>query len=103
MLFRRRAACQTCHPASYADDIDKWKGDISAALRQAKKALENTQRSLSVKESDDPKIRRAMDNIRHNILFVENSTAIHNRDYAILILEKAARDLSGITKNTTQR
>ena len=98
-----RAACQSCHPDSYALKVDEWKTDIAAALKKAKQLLRETEQSLSVKVYGDAGIRRTIDNVRHNILFVENSTAIHNRDYAVMILEKAARDLTALTENTRQR
>lgn len=98
-----KAACQSCHSKSYAPMVDQWKRDISSALSDAKRALEKTERALSVESFEDAKIRRTMDNVRHNILFVENSTPIHNRDYAVKILEEAVKNLADITKQTRQR
>lgn len=95
-----RAACQVCHNESYAEMIDQWKRDISAALLKAERALDATERELTVELSENPDIRRTMDSIRYNILFVKNSTPVHNRDYAVLILGKAVRDLSEITEKT---
>ena len=54
----------------------------------------------STESYGDPYIRRTLDNSRHNILFVRNSAPIHNRDYAVQVLEKAARDLSSLSEKT---
>lgn len=102
-LVAVRAACLTCHPESYAGMIGRWEKDIADALKLAEVTYRSTERALSVKSYDDPKIPRIMDNIHHNILFVKSSTPIHNRDYALRILEKAVEDMRGITGNTTQR
>jgi len=98
-----QAACQSCHPKGYADKIKQWKQEISAALVVAEKALQSTENRLSVESYGDTKTRRTMENARHNILFIRNSAPIHNPEYAILVLEKAVRDLSGLTENTRQR
>ena len=98
-----RAACQVCHIESYAEMVDQWKNDISAALLSAERALDETENELTARSFEDPDILRVMDNIRHNIFFVKNSSPIHNREYAVLILEKAVRDLSEITEKSRQR
>jgi len=98
-----QAACQSCHPNSYGDKVVQWDREISAALSRAEEALQTAESRLSVESYSDTNIRRAMKNIRHNILFVRNSAPIHNRDYAVQILEQAVRDLSSLTENTRQR
>ena len=40
---------------------------------------------------------------RHNILFVQASSPIHNRDYAVSILEKTVVDLDRFLTTDTQR
>jgi len=98
-----QAACQSCHPNIYSEKIGQWKLEISSALLRAEKALQLTESKLSAQSYGETDIRRTMENIRHNILFVRNSAPIHNRDYAVQILEKAVRDLSSLTENTRQR
>ncbi len=98
-----QAACRSCHPDSYADKVGQWDREISGALLRAERALKTAESRLSVESYDDTNVRRAMENIRHNILFVRNSAPIHNRDYAVQILEKAVRDLSSLTEETRQR
>ena len=98
-----QAACRSCHPDSYADKVGQWNREISGALLRAERALKTAESRLSVESYDDTNVRRAMENIRHNILFVRNSAPIHNRDYAVQILEKAVRDLSSLTEETRQR
>jgi nitrate/TMAO reductase-like tetraheme cytochrome c subunit len=98
-----QAACQSCHPSIYAEKVGQWKREISAALLQAEKVLEFTESRLTVESYGETDTRRTMENIRHNILFVRNSAPIHNRDYAVQVLEKAVRDLSSLTENTRQR
>jgi len=95
-----QAACRSCHPEGYASRVEQWSQEITAALAQAENALRSTERKLTVESLKDANIRRAMENIRHNILFVRSSTPIHNKDYAVQILEKAIQDLAGITEKT---
>ena len=95
-----QAACQSCHPKSYTDNIGQWKQEISTALLRAEKALQTTENKLSVESYGDTDTRRTMENVRHNILFIRSSAPIHNPDYAVQVLEKAVRDLSSLTKNT---
>ena len=95
-----QAACQSCHPKSYTDNIGQWKQEISTALLRAEKALQTAENKLSVESYGDTDTRRTMENIRHNILFIRSSAPIHNPDYAVQVLQKAVLDLSSLTKNT---
>jgi len=98
-----QAACQICHLPGYADRIDQWDREIAAALQKAQRALQAADSGLDATSYADPDIRRAMENARYNILFVRSSAPIHNRDYAVQILEKTVRDLSSLTEKTRQR
>lgn len=98
-----RAACQSCHPDSYALKVDEWKNDIAAALKNAKQLLRETERGLGAKAGDDAWVLRTLDNTRRNLLFVESSTALHNRDYAMRILDKAVLDLKDVAEKSRQR
>lgn len=98
-----QAACQSCHPGSYSEKVEQWKKEIAVVLSRAERQLDITESRLTVESYEDARIRSLMENIRYNILFVKNSTPVHNRDYAIQVLEKAIRDLSDITEKTKQR
>ncbi len=102
-MIAAQAACQSCHPDVYTEKIGQWKREIASALLQAEKALQTTESRLGVESYGEKDTLRTMENVRHNILFVRNSAPIHNRDYAVQILEKAVRDLSSLTENTRQR
>jgi hypothetical protein len=95
-----QAACQSCHPESYANKVEQWKRDISVVLLRAERALQTAENRLSVESYGNTETRRTMENVRHNILFIRNSAPIHNPDYAVQVLEKAIRDLSSLTENT---
>jgi len=98
-----RAACQICHPDSYGEKVDQWDQEVTSALRKAEKALQTAESGLDVQSYSDTNTRRTMENARYNILFVRNSIPLHNRDYAVKILEKAVRDLTGLTEESRQR
>jgi len=102
-LIAARAACQSCHNDSYGEKVEQWKQEIASALRKAERALTAADNRLSVGSYGDPNTRRIMENARYNILFVRSSTPIHNRDYALKILEKTVRDLSVLPEENTQR
>lgn len=98
-----KAACRSCHPESYTDRVRQWNRDISSALLRAEKSLQDAEERLSTGSYENTHVRRTLESARHNILFVKNSAPIHNRDYAVQILEKAARDLSSLSEETRQR
>lgn len=98
-----KEACRACHPAGYAQKVVQWERDISSALQAAERKLRAAGEKPGDGPEGDPRSRRILENTRYNILFVKNSAPIHNRDYAVQILEKAAQDLSGLIEQPEQR
>ena len=96
------AACRSCHEEGYSGRVTQWKNDLSRALASAEGTLARVEKALSVQAYQEPAIRRTMEDVRHNILFIRYSAPIHNPDYAIQVLDKAVRDLTLLLERTRQ-
>ena len=104
-MYRAHVGCNGCHI------IRSSEGGMGAAykdmnlvavraLAAAERALKDAEERLDTGSYDDTNIRRTMENARHNILFVKDSAPVHNRDYAVRVLEKTVQDLSNVIEKT---
>jgi hypothetical protein len=95
------AACEVCHGSGYGEMVGSWEKEIDSALSLAQNVLDNVRASLGT----DPAAGdlRAMEVADRNIRFVRFSVPVHNREYALSILDKTVGDLKKISSNSKQR
>ncbi|UCG38376.1 MAG: NapC/NirT family cytochrome c [bacterium] len=92
------AACTACHGEDRSGEARRWSSRINEALSRAERALVRADGRLGDASHAPPAARRILEQARHNIAFIRSSSPIHNSDYAVTVLEKATRDLDGLTK-----
>ncbi len=96
-----KAACYACHGSGYGDMIDIWKTEVDTALAEAQSALTGFRSGLGTNPS--PGDQRIIEQADRNIRFVRFSVPVHNRDYALSILDRVVEDLEKISGNSEQR
>lgn len=90
-------SCVACHSADYARLFEQQRDEIDAALREARGMLAR----LEERAAADPTAlssadRAALEVARKNIRFVEIAGGMHNKHFAIQLLDAARRDLAGL-------
>jgi hypothetical protein len=91
-------ACNLCHGSDLSRQVEMWTKEIDSELSRAEKTLKHAEDIISDRQRDGtfPDVRPVMERARHNILFVRSSSPVHNRDYALRILEETVSDLNGL-------
>lgn len=91
------AACRGCHGKDYEELFTRWREEIRARLSDAKILLAQVQEQLSVTTQPGGPGRveatRLIARARQNIQLVATANGIHNRNYALLLLDQAVHDL----------
>ncbi|MDF1536300.1 MAG: NapC/NirT family cytochrome c [bacterium] len=95
------AACKGCHIPGYEKMIGTWKKEIETALTRDQDLLDRIRADLGKDRS--PGDRRIIELADRNIRFVRFGVPVHNRDYALSILEKTIGDLERISDNSKKR
>lgn len=88
-------ACQFCHTEDYARLFDLWRESLGARMAEARSALEEAEREVAAPSESSPvagSARELLARARRNIEFVRDAGGMHNRNYAIMLLEQAIAD-----------
>jgi nitrate/TMAO reductase-like tetraheme cytochrome c subunit len=90
--------CRSCHGSDFSGLERTWAREIADTLYRAETALARAEDHLGDPTRPDaiPGSGRSLEQARYNIHFVRASAPIHNRDYAVSILEKTILDLNRI-------
>ena len=96
-----KAACEVCHGIGYSEMVGSWEKEINSALSLAQNVLDNVRASLGT--DPEPDDQRTMEVADRNIRFVRFSVPVHNRKYALSILDKTVGDLKKLSGNSKQR
>jgi hypothetical protein len=96
-----KAACKACHGSGYGDMIAIWKTEIDTALARAQRGLTGIRAGLGT--SPSPGDQRIIELADRNIRFVRFSVPVHNRDYALSILDRVVENLEKVSTNSKQR
>ncbi len=96
------AACRGCHGKDYEELFAGWQGQIRARLDDAKALLATVEKSLAATTQTAgrtvPEAAMRVDRARANIELVAKANGIHNRNYAMLLLDQAIGDLEEARK-----
>ena len=91
------ASCEGCHGEDYQKLFARWREEIRARVQDAQALLEKLERQLSATTQpagrDLADVARLVARARQNIHLVTTANGIHNRNYALLLLDQALNDL----------
>jgi hypothetical protein len=95
------ASCRGCHGEDYEQLFDGWKHAIHARLEEAQSLHDEAEAALAAaaglsgaaRDEALSRIRRAAGNIR----LVATANGIHNKNYALVLLDQAISDLESAT------
>lgn len=91
------AACRGCHGRDYEDLFVQWQTQIHARLTEAQNRLAQVKGELAATTKaagrEQPEASRLLARAEENIRLVATANGIHNRNYAMLLLDQAMLDL----------
>ncbi len=89
-------SCRGCHGAEYEQLFTRWKDAIQARQDEAAGLLERAeQRRAAVQMHDEAwtEAGRLLDRARENIRLVRTANGMHNKNYALMLLDQAIADV----------
>lgn len=90
------ASCRGCHGDDYEQLFNEWKHAIHARLEEAQSVYEEAEALLAAANVSDDARDAASTRIRRaagNIHLVATANGIHNKNYALVLLDQAIADL----------
>jgi hypothetical protein len=90
-------ACAACHGQDYLALFDQWKHEINTYLAEAEQLLAHVTPLLAATAPPSPDFTRATElaaAAQHNLELVRNGGGMHNRQFALQLLDAARRDLN---------
>jgi len=94
--------CTACHGNDYRRLFEQWMGEITNNLKEAEAALVRVDERLkAVKDQGvtlNAERQAKLDQARANIDFVKKGNGVHNKTYALHLLDTSIRDLDDILR-----
>lgn len=86
-------ACVACHSDDYARLFDQWRSEMGALLEETQALLARVQRAAAALPALPDDLGERIEAARLNVQFVANAGGMHNRHFALQLLDAARREL----------
>lgn len=97
LIEATQKTCVACHSADYEKLFQQWLSEIDSSVKEATAALERVDRqveTLRAQNREPPADRlRRLEMARANLRFVSTSNGIHNKNYALQLLDLCTQEL----------
>jgi nitrate/TMAO reductase-like tetraheme cytochrome c subunit len=97
LVAATKSSCVACHGGDYEKLFDQWLHEIGSALAEAEKALARVQAGADQRRAAGgpvpPRADEALARSRKNIQLVKAGQGIHNKAFALQLLDLATREL----------
>lgn len=95
-------SCRGCHGGEYEKLFAQWQQTLGSRLKEAQDLLTTTeQRFAAATQPGDLNLaeaRKLLDRAKHNVRLVSTANGIHNKNYAVMLLDQAIADLEAVGK-----
>jgi nitrate/TMAO reductase-like tetraheme cytochrome c subunit len=89
--------CVGCHGADYKRLFEQWRNELAASLQEAEAALDRVDKRIEELRARGVEIPSEVADLvasaRENVLFVKAGNGIHNKNYALRLLDLSISDL----------
>ncbi|MFO0840377.1 MAG: NapC/NirT family cytochrome c [Phycisphaerae bacterium] len=85
-------ACVNCHSSEYAPMFEQWKAETSTYLTEVETQLKQVDELLGGRPAPDS-LRKLIEQARQNVHLVKTGGALHNKPFALQLLDHARRNL----------
>lgn len=92
-------SCRGCHSEDYQQLFERWHDSIHARLEEADMLLQKVRSrtdALDENNAKDKEMLALVDRAGENIHFVSAANGLHNRNYAMMLLDQAINDLDSV-------
>lgn len=85
------SACVACHNESYGSTLDQWIHEIAVRLKECDNSLKELDKRIEQARSQGrdvpPRVLELAAQVRANVQFLQLGNGIHNRNYALVLLD----------------
>ncbi|MHC4441733.1 MAG: NapC/NirT family cytochrome c [Planctomycetota bacterium] len=98
-------SCRGCHSDEYMELFVRWQRSIEARLNEAMELLDKAEKRMTAittqPDRESNQANQLLLRAKHNIKLVHTANGIHNKNYALTLLDQAIIDLEKILKSLT--
>jgi len=99
-------SCRGCHSEEYEQLFTHWQKTITARLEESRLLLDTVQKKIekskNIPDKDLSQPSQLYTRAQNNIKLVDNANGAHNKNYALMLLDQAIRDLEKASKLLTE-
>jgi len=93
--------CVACHADNYKALLDQWINEMSGRLKESVDGVDRLQKRIEQLKAKGqaipPKAQELADRARQNLLLVKSGNGIHNKNYALILLDLCNVDVTQAT------
>ena len=101
LIEASKSACAVCHGDDYSTLFDQWVAELKTYVEEVGASLTHVETMLQAAKQSNraipDQITQRVETIRSNLQFVRSGNGIHNKNYALQILDVCKRDLESVT------
>jgi nitrate/TMAO reductase-like tetraheme cytochrome c subunit len=86
-------ACVACHSDDYARLFEQWRSEVSVLLEETQARLARLERAAAARPALPEDLRERIEAARRNVRFVAVAGGMHNKHFALQLLDAARREL----------
>lgn len=106
LIKATRETCLKCHGDDYLKLFDQWMSEIKSSVQE----LDASVRRAEAREKElraagqtlSPDVLKKIDDARANLHFVKSGDGIHNKNYALQLIDISQRDLDDVLAKMAQ-
>ncbi len=106
LITATKATCIACHSSDYDQLFDQWMSEIASYQKEAEAGLARADAKLSEWRSAGREVPEEMislvEQARENLRFVNSANGVHNKNYAIQLLDLSIRDLDRVVMRLSE-
>lgn len=100
LIEASKASCAACHGDDYGNLFDQWVAELKTYVEEVEAGIARVDADLlAAKQANrtiPDEITKRVETIRSNLRFVRSGNGIHNKNYALQILDVCKRDLDSV-------
>lgn len=100
LITATKNTCVTCHNQDYEKLFEQWISEIANYQKEAQQALDRVDERIRILRAANQEpaadILEKVEHARANIRFVSTANGVHNKNYAMQLLDLSIRDMDNV-------
>ena len=100
LLEATESTCIACHGQDYERLFDQWVSELASGMKEVEDSLTRVNKRIDEMKAQGltiaPQTAETVERVRLNLSFVKAGNGIHNKNYAVQLLDICIRDLDAV-------